>query len=200
MENVLTADTGGNTPLHVASAMPGREGYVAALLEGGADVHGRSANCDKTAADLAYVGTLALLIWHGAKPLRKYLTLSLDVESVELAANLLERGMEFQTKDLQLVEKRRFSLPFTRLLLDRGAKVQSSPPRAGNSEMDSIVSALIAARFLSRQHFVEILTDRVGSLLESLVATVENDGQGGNRPTQRSQKQAPGSSEMDPGH
>ncbi len=202
MDIVSTADASGHALLHVASATPGREGYVAALLKKGADVHGKSAAHDNmTAAELAYaqrsVKTLALLIRHGAKPLREYLALSLDLESVELVTSLAERGMEFQPEDLQLAEKRRFTLPFTQLLLDLGLKVQlhhlelavkeddtallrqvleTIPEGSG---MDSIASALIAARFSSRQHLVEIMMNHAGSQLESLVATVEDDGQGG---------------------
>jgi ankyrin repeat protein len=201
MEHVSMADSSGSTPLHVCSAIARREDYLLAILNKGVDMDCRTQKDNKTAADLAYdlglAPTLALLIQHGAKPLREYLTLSLDRDCAELAAALVQRGIEFQAGDLERINRQAFSLPMTQLVLDHGARpplylldraVRENDARLLQRVLDAhpievddrLVSAVIAARFSSRPDLVDILMERVGPYLELQVASIEADGQGGN--------------------
>ncbi|KAK1831808.1 ankyrin repeat-containing domain protein [Podospora conica] len=204
LEHVLLTNSSGTTRLLVCSAKARREDYLLAILNKGADINCRTQKEHKTAADFAYelglTRALALLIQHGATPLRReYLTLSLDFDCAELAAALTQRGIEFQAGDLERVTQpgQAFGIPMTHLLLDHGARpqlhhldlaVKQNDTRllqrvldAYPEEFDSLVSAVITARFSSRQTLFDILMKRVGPYLELQVASIEApDGWGGN--------------------
>ena len=197
MEEVSIVNAHGFTPLQIAAR--GEYKYVEKLLEKGADVGVRTIHGNNTAADIAFAqgssSILALLLDYGAETREEYLTWALHHDNFELATSLIGRGVALQTKHLESLAEKPFSMQMTRLLLDYGAKaqphhiqlaIQTSDPSLLRqllsdypNDMNRQLAALIAARVARKHNLVDILMRRWGQKLESLVAEVENDTKGG---------------------